>query len=88
LKKQHHKEAEMQRKNQAYAVHEAKDAEWQETRRQMGPATVFTGSLNSKLKDDLKDVAFVSGLPLEGNKDELIFSIKSHFNSHPNLSED
>ncbi|KAJ3905088.1 hypothetical protein F5879DRAFT_784680, partial [Lentinula edodes] len=82
------KEAEMQRKNEAHAVREAKDAERQETCRQMGPATVFTGSLNSKLKDDLKDIAFVLGLSLEGNKDKLILSIKSHFNSRPNLSED
>ncbi|KAJ3927106.1 MAG: hypothetical protein NXY57DRAFT_866604, partial [Lentinula lateritia] len=49
---------------------------------------VFTGSWNSKVKDNLKDIAFVLGLSLEGNKDELILSIKSHFNSHPNLSED
>ncbi|KAH7869071.1 uncharacterized protein C8R40DRAFT_1026638, partial [Lentinula edodes] len=87
--KQHNeREAEVQKKNEAQAARDAKDAERQEIRRTMGPTTVFTGSLNSKLKDDLKDIAFVLGLSLEGNKDELILSIKSHFGSHPNLSED
>ncbi|KAE9398014.1 hypothetical protein BT96DRAFT_822586, partial [Gymnopus androsaceus JB14] len=76
------------RKTEVQAAREAKEAERQQTRCQLGTTTVFMGSLNSKAKEDLKDIAFVLGLALEVNKDDLAASIKSHFNSHPGLSDD
>ncbi|KAF9065799.1 hypothetical protein BDP27DRAFT_1154916, partial [Rhodocollybia butyracea] len=49
---------------------------------------VFTGSLNSKLKEDMKDLAWVLKLDLDGNNDVLRTRIKSHFEEHPELVQD
>ena len=86
-KQQDEQQAEAWSKTEVQAEREAKEAEWQQTGHQLGTMTVFTGLLNSKAKEDLKDIAFVLGLALKGNKDNLAASIKSHFNSHPGLSD-
>ncbi|KAJ3833347.1 hypothetical protein F5878DRAFT_410778, partial [Lentinula raphanica] len=88
-KQQEEKNIEMQRKSEAQAAREAKDKERQQARQQLSATTaVFTGSLNSKRKEDLKDIAFTLGVAQDGTKDAILTRIREHFNTHAGLSAD
>ncbi|KAF9479072.1 hypothetical protein BDN70DRAFT_766438, partial [Pholiota conissans] len=49
---------------------------------------VFNGSLTSKNKTDLEDIADALKLPIDGVKSVLIFRITDHFGQYPRLKED
>ena len=80
--------AEEQRKKEGRELRAAKQAEREKQRRQRDPNKPFTGSLMTKTKADLQDVAQVLGLTIDGQKKELLARINAYFNEHPLLCED
>jgi hypothetical protein len=64
--------AEEQRKREGREVRAAKQAEREEQRRKRDPNKPFTGSLTTKMKADLQDVAQVLGLTIDSLKKDLL----------------
>ena len=50
-----------------------------------GATMIFTGSLGSKNKTELQDLATALNLSIEGTKPDLTTRISAHFNEHPDL---
>ncbi|KAL0063933.1 hypothetical protein AAF712_009123 [Marasmius tenuissimus] len=69
------------------AEEQRKDFERQHQRETCDQSAPFLGSLKSKNKEDLKDVAYRLGLPMDGTNNELIARIESHFTANPALHE-
>ncbi|KAJ8693251.1 hypothetical protein PTI98_010490 [Pleurotus ostreatus] len=86
------KEAEQREKQQAKdAAREAraaKENEEEQHRVSRDPNEPFYGSLSSKNKSDLKDVAHALKLSKEGTKEVLLKRIQDHFDDHPHLRVD
>lgn len=53
-----------------------------------GSAMVFSGSLSSKNKTDLEDLASALSLSIEGTKAVLVSRITTYFDDHPRFKED
>jgi len=81
------READKQKKHSAQELRAAKEAEREEQRRQRDPNTPFTGTLNSKSKADLQDVAHALGLSMDGQKKDLLGRIKAHFDANTTLHD-
>ena len=59
----------------------------QTRRQQMGESEIFSGSLSSKKKADLQDIAHALHLPMDKTNAELIASIGDHLKTHPELQD-
>jgi len=77
------KAAEQQKKTAARERRAAQDAEREQQRRERDPKQAFSGSLSSKNKPDLQDVAHALQLDIAGTKKDLVDRITAHFNAHP-----
>ncbi|KAF8833206.1 hypothetical protein BDN67DRAFT_986176 [Paxillus ammoniavirescens] len=67
--------------------HQEKEAAAQAAWEACGPTLAFSGSLNSKLKLDLVELAGALGISLDGthNNTDRIEQIQTHLNGNPNL---
>ncbi|KAI0628225.1 hypothetical protein C8Q77DRAFT_480137 [Trametes polyzona] len=76
--------AEAERRAAEQARKEREDAQRQAQRVQIAgdSHTKFAGALSRKVKDDLKDIAYALGLPLQGTNHELISSITRFLETH------
>lgn len=75
--------AKAQKKLDAQNQRTAQEAERERLRRARGPDFAFTGSLSTKNKPDLVDIALDLGLDSVGTKAVLLDRIKQHFDEHP-----
>jgi hypothetical protein len=80
--------AEERKKREAREQREAKEAEREVQRRQRDPNAPFTGTLFSKTKADLQDIAQVLGLTMDGQKKDILARISTHFDANPILRDD
>lgn len=85
------KEAEravkMQKKKKAEMLRKEKEAERDQQRQARGPDAPFMGSLPSKNKPDLQEIAAALDLSEDGTKDTLIQRINACFDSNPLLRD-
>ncbi|KAF9257525.1 hypothetical protein L218DRAFT_1006058 [Marasmius fiardii PR-910] len=81
-------DAEEARKQKEKEMREMEMQRRQHARETRDPNQLFSGSLNSKNKADLQDIAYSLHLSLDGNKKDLITRINSHFDAHIELKED
>ena len=85
------KEAErvtkMQKRKEAELLRKEKEAERDQQRRDRGPDAPFIGSLSSKNKPDLQEIAAALDLSEDGTKDALMQRITTHFDSNPLLRD-
>jgi hypothetical protein len=79
--------ADEEKKHSARELRAAKEAEREEQRWQRDPNTPFTGTLNSKSKADLQDVAHALGLSMDGQKKDLLERIKAYFDANTTLRD-
>jgi len=77
------KAAEQQKKTAARERRAAQDAEREQQRRERDPNQAFSGSLSSKNKPDLQDVAHSLQLDITGTKKDLVERITAHFDARP-----
>ncbi|KAF8981500.1 hypothetical protein BDQ17DRAFT_1416163 [Cyathus striatus] len=76
-------EAKAQKKAETVARREERQHQVEERRAQMGVHHVFSGSLSSKNKDDLQDIATALSLSKEGKKSEILTRIQAYFDTNP-----
>ncbi|KAH9936106.1 uncharacterized protein B0H18DRAFT_972204 [Fomitopsis serialis] len=82
------RKAKEQEKTAAKARQAQKLADREVQRQQREQSGVFSGSLSSKLRDELLDIATALDIPVEGKKKpELLESIRNHFTANPELKE-
>ncbi|KAF9456385.1 hypothetical protein BDZ94DRAFT_1327025 [Collybia nuda] len=67
---------------------EAREAEREEQRQQIGPETQFIGGLSSKSKPNLQDIAQALNLDTNGQKKDIMGHIIACFNADPMSRED
>lgn len=79
--------AKEQKKNDAEQRRKEKEAERLQHRLNRPPDAPFTGSLSSKNRPDLQEIAGALGLPETGTKEVLTQSIKGHFDANPSLRD-
>src|SRR6266852_4185644 len=79
--------AKMQKKKEAERSWKEKEAERDQQRQARGPDAPFTGSLTSKNKPDLQEIAAALNLLEDGTKDALIQRITACFDSNPLLRD-
>lgn len=82
------REAREQEKRERHQQKQAKEAERQRQRDTKDPNEAFSGSLGSKSKDDLKDIASALGLSTDGPKKDLLSRINDKFTKTPALCTD
>ncbi|KAF8431186.1 hypothetical protein L210DRAFT_3334054, partial [Boletus edulis BED1] len=82
------REAKAQKKMAAVAQRAAKDAERSARRAAQGADVRFTGSLSTKNKDDLIDIATALVISTDGTKSDVLKAIKDHFEANPELKSD
>ncbi|KAL0056970.1 hypothetical protein AAF712_016412 [Marasmius tenuissimus] len=87
-KENQEREAGEARKEASRDAREDQQRQRQEDRAHRDPNKPFTGSLGSKNKPDLQDIAWVLGLSIDGQKKDLIAHITAHFDTHPDLKTD
>jgi hypothetical protein len=75
-------EAEAARKQAKANEKQAQEKERQRQRERRDPNRPFVGSLNSRKKADLQDIAYALGLEIEGRVDDLKSSINTYFDEH------
>ncbi|KAI0038912.1 hypothetical protein FA95DRAFT_1577934 [Auriscalpium vulgare] len=80
------KRAEKERKDEASKQQKEKAKDAQLVARALG-TTVFSGSLSSKKKDELEDIAAALGLSEDGLKADIQDRIQRHLEMHPQLAE-
>ena len=78
-KEQKRKDTAMRRKQ--------KENDREQQRRDRAPDAPFTGSLSSKNKPDLQEIAGALSLAEEGTKEVLIHRINTFFDSHPRIRD-
>jgi len=76
-----------QKKKDAAARRKQKENDREQQRRARAPDAPFTGSLSSKSKPDLQEIAGVLSLPEDGTKEVLVRRINTFFDSHPRLRD-
>ena len=79
--------AKMQKKKETEMVRKEKEAERDQQRQAQGPNAPFMGSLSSKNKPDLQEIAAALGLSEDGTKNALMQRINACFNSNPLLHD-
>ena len=79
--------AKAQKKRDAAIRRKEKEVERDRQHRARGPDAPFTGSLTSKNKPDLKEIAAALDITEDGTKDALIQHINAFFDSNPSLRE-
>ncbi|KAI9454068.1 hypothetical protein BJY52DRAFT_1095640, partial [Lactarius psammicola] len=79
---------EEQRKCKVREQRAAKEAEREAQRQQRDPNAPFTGTLTSKTKANLQDIAQVLGLVTDGQKKDVLAQINAHFDANPTLRDD
>jgi hypothetical protein len=79
--------AKMQKKKETEMVRKEKEAERDQQRQARGPDAPFMGSLSSKSKPDLQEIAAALGLSENGTKDALMQRINACFDSNPLLRD-
>jgi hypothetical protein len=82
------KQEKMQRESEKQLQKEAKRKADIVHRATQGSSRIFSGSLSSKNKTELEDVADALSLSLEGTKVTLIARISAYFDEHPRFKED
>jgi hypothetical protein len=82
------REAREQEKQEKQEQKQAKEAERQHKQDEQDPNEEFSGSLHSKSKDDLKDIACLLGLSMDGQKKDLLTRITNKFDNTPGLRTD
>ena len=85
--KEAEKTAKEQKKKEAEQRRKEKEVEWIQLRFNRPPDAPFTGSLTSKNRPDLQEIAGALGLPETGIKEALIRGIKAHFDANPSLRD-
>lgn len=80
--------AEERRKAEARQQREEEDARRAERRVQESSTAVYSGSLGSKKKADLQDIAYALDLSITGKKDDLLALISTHLKDHPEREAD
>ena len=65
----------------------AAQVERQLLREQRDPSEPFKGTLSSKTKDDLKDVAYSLALSLDGQKKDILEWINTYFEENPSMRQ-
>ena len=70
--KDEERKAKEQKKKDAAARRKQKENDREQQRRARAPDAPFTGSLSSKSKPDLQEIAGVLSLPEDGTKDVLV----------------
>jgi hypothetical protein len=73
------REAQEWEKQEKQEQRQAKEAERQCKRDERDPNEELLGSLHSKSKDDLKDIACLLGLSMDGQKKDLLACITNKF---------
>jgi hypothetical protein len=76
------------RKEELAARKLAKEQERERARAARGPVEAYTGSLASKSKPDLQEIAEALALSKDGTKQDLQTRINTHFDAHPRFKED
>jgi hypothetical protein len=76
------------RKEESAARKLAKEQERERARAARGPVEAYMGSLASKSKPDLQEIAEALALPKDGTKQDLQTRINAHFDAHPRFKED
>ena len=79
--------AKAQRKKEVASQRKEKEAERLQQRRDRPVDAPFTGSLNSKNRPDLQEVAGALGLPETGTKEVLLRSINAYFEANPEVRD-
>ena len=79
--------AKEQKKREAATRRKQKENDREQQRRDRAPDAPFTGSLSSKSKPDLQEIAGALSLAEEGTKDVLVRRITTFFDSHPRLRD-
>jgi hypothetical protein len=79
--------AKMQKRKEAETLRKEKEAEREELRRIRGPDAPFIGSLSSKSKPELREIAAALGLSEDGTKDALTQRITACFDLDPLLRD-
>ena len=80
--------AEEERRREVREQRTARQAERDEQRRQRDPNAPFTGTLATKAKADLQDIAQALELESDGQRKDILARINTHFDTHPHLCED
>ena len=75
-------EAEAARKQAKANEKQAQEKERQQQRERRDPNEPFVGSLNSRKKADLQDIAYALGLEIEGRVEDLKSSINAYFDEN------
>ncbi|EGO18789.1 hypothetical protein SERLADRAFT_443760 [Serpula lacrymans var. lacrymans S7.9] len=75
----------VRKEEEAKALKAVKMAEYQAQMARPNGTKVFTGALGSKAKTDLQLIAAAPSLSVNGKKQEVLDSIKDHFEAHPDL---
>ena len=75
--------AKEQKKRDTAMQQKQKENDREQQRRDRAPDAPFTGSLSSKNKPDLQEIAGALSLAEEGTKEVLIHRINTFFDSHP-----
>jgi len=79
--------AKEQKKKDASMRRKQKENDREQQRRHRAPDAPFMGSLSSKSKPDLQEIAGALSLAEEGTKEVLIRRINTFFDSHPRLRD-
>ena len=79
--------AKEQKKREAAMRRKQKENDREQQRRDRAPDAPFTGSLSSKSKPDLQEIAGALSLAEEGTKEVLVRRITTFFDSHPRLRD-
>ena len=79
--------AKEQKKRDAAMRRRQKENDREKQRRDRAPDAPFTGSLSSKSKPDLQEIAGALSLAEEGTKEVLIHRINTFFDSHPSIRD-
>ena len=82
------RDAKQKKRDEAQKRREDKAVERQIQRDAMNGNETYMGTLSSKNKAELEDIAHALGLPEKGLKADLIERIKTHLNGNPELQND
>lgn len=77
--------AKEQKKKDTAIQQKQKENDREQQRRDQAPDAPFTGSLSSKSKPDLQEIAGALSLAEDGTKEVLIHRINTFFGSHPHI---